>query len=309
MGILCSAVYTRLPLISSASSSSDRVDHEIENQKTQFLDGEQSQRWSRPGRSQMQIAITILNLVAFAIWALLSLRIYIDSYRLNAKLRQVSTWSPLHDLVDLKLQTVTANGDLYPGDNRPVGRQMPNPEADAIWNEWEFTRVFPIHADEVLRLGKDLETAVLLEDKYYGLGDNVYAATLDIYHQLHCLNQLRWIAYGSYYNRSMLDPHEEGFREVHINHCVDMLAQTIQCTGNLNLITMHWTETKSFPFPDMSINHKCVDFDALTEWRKENTVDMDVWSHLTANISLRPNGTTMRPPPDEEYNKIYGHSQ
>jgi hypothetical protein len=106
----------------------------------------------------------------------------------------------------------------------------------------------------------------------------------------------------------MLNPLVEGFREVHINHCVDMLAQTIQCTGNLNLITMHWTETKSFPFPDMSIKHKCIDFDVLTEWRKENTINMDTWSHLTANISLRSDGTALRPAPDEEYNKIYGGS-
>ncbi|ETS78849.1 hypothetical protein PFICI_08702 [Pestalotiopsis fici W106-1] len=267
MGLFTSTSYNQTPL-ASPSVSNDLTD-EAESQTTHC------------------ILVDIL------------INYYMTSKQLNAELRRVSTWY-------LNLHTTTANGDLYPARSRPVGRQMPNPEADAIWDEWEVTRVFPIHADEVRRLGKDLETAVLLEDKYYGRGDDIYAATLDIYHQLHCLNQLRWIAYGTYYNISMLSPSEEGFREVHINHCVDMLAQTIQYTGNLNLITMYWTETKSFPFPDMSINHKCVDFDALTEWCRRNTIDMDVWSHRTANILLRPQGSVLRPAPDAEYIKTSG---
>jgi len=93
-----------------------------------------------------------------------------------------------------------SGGELYPGRDRPVARQMPNDEADKIWTEWELTRVFPIHKDDVLRLGKDLETAVKLEDKYYGLGDDVYAATLDVYHQLHCVNQLRCMCFHISYS-------------------------------------------------------------------------------------------------------------
>lgn len=62
--------------------------------------------------------------------------------------------------------------------------------------------------------------------------------------------------------------------EIHMDHCVDMLMQTIQCSGNLNLITMHWVNEESNPFPDMSINKQCVaNFDALTEWRREHQVD------------------------------------
>jgi hypothetical protein len=107
----------------------------------------------------------------------------------------------------------------------------------------------------------------------------------------------------------MLNPYKEGFREVHINHCVDMLVQALQCSGNVNLLTMHWTETKSFPFPDMSVNRKCVDFDGLTSWRKENTIDMDQWVRTTANESMRPHDIVLRPAPDAEYKKIYGVSE
>lgn len=213
---------------------------------------------------------------------------------------------PLYDLFDLNIREYTVAGTLYPGIERPVARQMPNHEAEAVWDEWELTRVFPITGDEVLRLGKDLETAVQLEDKYFGRGDNMYAATFDVYHQLHCINMLRWYAYGPLYNRTFLDPAREGFNEVHINHCVDLLVQTIQCSGNLNLITMHWTETQDYPFPDFSIQKKCVDFDKLTDWRKENTVDMDMYVKILGQKESKPKNATQRPAPDEEYNRIYG---
>jgi hypothetical protein len=61
--------------------------------------------------------------------------------------------------------------------------------------------------------------------------------------------------------------------ENHMDHCIDMLIQTIQCSGNLNLITMHWVNDKAISFPDMSINKQCVEsFDVLTEGRKEHQV-------------------------------------
>lgn len=61
---------------------------------------------------------------------------------------------------------------------------------------------------------------------------------------------------------------------MHMEHCVDMLMQAIQCSGNLNLITMHWVNEESNPFPDMSINKQCVaNFDALTQWREKHQVD------------------------------------
>jgi len=58
--------------------------------------------------------------------------------------------------------------------------------------------------------------------------------------------------YGEYYNQSMgRADNFTAMREIHINHCMDILMQAIQCSGNLNLITLHWTETQKLPYPDM----------------------------------------------------------
>lgn len=37
---------------------------------------------------------------------------------------------------------------------------------------------------------------------------------------------------------------------------------------------MHWMERQQYPFPDMSTNRQCVDFDRIVDWRNDNRIDM-----------------------------------
>lgn len=41
------------------------------------------------------------------------------------------------------------------------------------------------------------------------------------------------------------------------------------------MTTYLWVETQERPFPDFSVNTKCVDFDTLVQWRDENTLDTE----------------------------------
>lgn len=212
--------------------------------------------------------------------------------------------------------TKRINGTLFTPSEHSIARQMPNSAADATWEEWELTRVFPVTRSDIIRLGKDPETAVKLDSETWGLGDDAYATALDIYHQLHCVNTLRQIAYGTYYNVQMGNPDgiNATLREMHINHCVDILMQAIQCSGNANLITFHWVEKLQRPFPDMqvktlffgswilliyprSIDRKCINFDKLTDWRLANTIDMKKW----AEHMKKPNGVKEEKMADQYY--------
>jgi len=91
---------------------------------------------------------------------------------------------------------------------------------------------------------------------------------------------LRKLTYPDYYPHARdhflnaTDP--KAMFDIHMGHCIDMLMQAIQCSANLNLITMHWVHEERIPVPDMSVNRQCVaNFDSLTEWRKENQVDIN----------------------------------
>ena len=198
--------------------------------------------------------------------------------------------APIHDLVNLDMKPRLVEGTLFPGDKHSIAREMPNDKADKKWAIWEEARMIPISKADVLRLGKDPETAFKLEDSLWGLGDDAYAASLDIFHQLHCLNTLREIAYGGYYNETMGNANSEELYEVHLNHCVDILLQALQCSGNVNLLTLHWTETQPFPHPDFSINRQCIAFDALSEWNMEHSIDRARYMELGVT---KPEGQKM----------------
>jgi hypothetical protein len=201
-------------------------------------------------------------------------------------------------LIDLNPGVTMINGSLFPSDDPPIARQPPNAAADELWAEYELIRVFPITKEEIIKLGKDPETAVKLENEIWGLGNDAYASVFDVYHQIHCLNTLRKIAYGGYYNKSQGRTNTTRLREMHINHCTDMLMQALQCSGNVNLITMHWVETQDGPWPDMSLNRQCIDFERLTEWRKEVTIDMDKYAKV---MKTKPEGVKQLPAPDKYY--------
>ncbi|KAK6070119.1 hypothetical protein SCUP515_08603 [Seiridium cupressi] len=287
-------------------------------------------------------AINCLILVTSLIFLTISVGPSHQSKTLNPDLRRTSSWSPIHDMVDLQPRVATINGTLFPPRSPSIARQQPNDEADELWWEYELLRVMPVTKETIVKLGKDPDTAIKLEDHIWGLGDNAYGAVFDVYHQLHCLNSLRKMAYGNYYNVSQGRAHTLKLREMHINHCADILFQAIQCSGNVNLMTLHCKysilctfkvastlvssvgginasleeagcigsggsllfddgKTQDLPWPDMSINRQCIDFDGLTEFRKQVSLDMDKYK----KVMSKPKGVTQLPAPDRYY-ELFG---
>ncbi|KAG6103204.1 hypothetical protein E4U31_002976 [Claviceps sp. LM219 group G6] len=62
-------------------------------------------------------------------------------------------------------------------------------------------------------------------------------------------------------------------------------------SNNLNLVTRHWTEGLEYPFPDFSIQAHCINFEKLTEWHKEASVDLNKY----LRVMKKPPGVKERP--------------
>ncbi|KAE9374151.1 hypothetical protein N431DRAFT_464439 [Stipitochalara longipes BDJ] len=148
------------------------------------------------------------------------------------------------------------------------------PEVDAAWGnitdaptggaigitkeQWE--EVNPFH-----------EWPVMLEEDH---GTGRYLASLDVFHQLHCVDLLRKSIHREYYNE-----HEGSFagapEAVVMEHCVETLRQTLMCHGDMSLLTYNWVEGRDMPYPNFNTIHTCKDWDTLVAWNKQRDVTVD----------------------------------
>jgi hypothetical protein len=127
-----------------------------------------------------------------------------------------------------------------------------------------------ITSDEVRRLGKNPRTALRIPEKL-GRGSDAYVASIEVFHHLHCLDELRREISYKHYHEAEEGPAPGGkLHEAHISHCIDVLAQALRCTGSVDMITFNWVQGHKLPQPDFSNRKVCRDFDALLNWADSN---------------------------------------
>ncbi|KAH6723499.1 hypothetical protein BKA61DRAFT_685946 [Leptodontidium sp. MPI-SDFR-AT-0119] len=219
---------------------------------------------SRPSRriwilTGLNAAMLLASLSLFGSWW------YQTCWVRNSAYKHVSSHSPIFDRLDLDPSLTKINGTF------PPPRQRPNPTADKVWDEILIDRFIPISRAEIVKMGKNPDTAVKLLDSDWGLGGDAYAAGLDVFHQLHCVDFLRRTAYGTYYNET--SPLQAGGKlhmaEVHVNHCVDLVGKV--------------------PFAGFFYPRQCANFQNVWDWRMENTLDSHMFKEVFSS-GVKPEG-------------------
>ncbi|QUC23351.1 uncharacterized protein UV8b_07592 [Ustilaginoidea virens] len=116
-------------------------------------------------------------------------------------------------------------------------------------------------------------------------GDHGYYVTsLDVFHQLHCLNVVRQAVYGhvDWTNQ------DELFAIDHIDHCIDTIRQSLQCNADVTPVTFVWSRGRNRALEEARVIHTCVDFEAIRGWASKHT--MRVPFNWTAQIDDDPLG-------------------
>ncbi|KAI0965075.1 hypothetical protein F4678DRAFT_453783 [Xylaria arbuscula] len=190
------------------------------------------------------------------------------------------------------------------GDPDSIYRQPPSDTVDAVWDELANPPFIVLSSAEVRDLGKDpAEAARPPED--WGLGPDVYLGTVDVYHQLHCLNMLRTNIrdYFDHYHQNLLSP----IARAHVSHCVEALMKTLMCQPSLDILTAMWTKTPAGLGPahlaDFNFNRKCWDFEQLQRWTEGRRVD--ITEAMMKNLTP-PAGTKFQPLPIEVKEALAG---
>ncbi|CAG8972143.1 hypothetical protein HYALB_00009691 [Hymenoscyphus albidus] len=144
----------------------------------------------------------------------------------------------------------------------------PSPELDLAWHN--------LFEDNNVKVDKnDLDLAGL---KSVQLANGGYIAQLNVFHELHCLKKIRhWIFKDYYVLPKNYTEAELKEWPAHINHCIDMLRESIMCLGDTSLVTFTWIGDGKHrtPTPWDRSSHKCVKWDSLTRWTKERSVNIE----------------------------------
>jgi hypothetical protein len=123
-------------------------------------------------------------------------------------------------------------------------------------------------------------------------GDTRYMATLEVFHQMHCLDMLRKATFRDEFKddnawkhghvRHHLGMFSHPYLSKHSmflnpktnllwsDHCLEILRQVVMCNSDPRLITFHWIKDNPVPYPDFNTWHQCRDVDATLEWGEKN---------------------------------------
>ncbi|PSS12325.1 hypothetical protein M430DRAFT_68579 [Amorphotheca resinae ATCC 22711] len=138
----------------------------------------------------------------------------------------------------------------------------PSQELDDAWHVLLQNMNIRLSSNELKDLNK---TSVMLAD---GSGD--YMATIDAYHQLHCLQYIRQVIHKDHYtfhaaDVSLID---------HADHCIESLRQSIMCNPDLSILTYKWLPNIRGPWPDFETEHQCVNWDKIDAWSGQRAFNM-----------------------------------
>jgi len=102
-----------------------------------------------------------------------------------------------------------------------------------------------------------------------------YIVSLEMFHQLHCLNLLRKHNYPERYpNYRVFYPNgtripSAPVQQYHLDHCIDRLRQGVMCAGDLGTLFWTWDESREKYMINMQSTHSCRNFDKIREWALE----------------------------------------
>ncbi|TKX19198.1 hypothetical protein C1H76_8652 [Elsinoe australis] len=198
------------------------------------------------------------------------------AYGLTKDKAAVDYSSPLYGHLRPRLEAVTPKRDLW-DDGNNIFRQDPNPKGDAAWTSLVKWNPILISKSEMDQLGMPTKGAV----KWPNNPERPYVVRMDIFHLLHCVNELRKAVWFDHYQRN------ETLNPVywdHKKHCADIIREEIMCTGSMNLYRMIWIDRQHKPWPEFTVNRQCRRWDDIQDWYEKHKLSDEDYKTLSQMV-------------------------
>lgn len=136
----------------------------------------------------------------------------------------------------------------------------PSPENDAAWSDLYNFGISRISKSDAAQLAN--KTVPIANDP------GQYAVSLDVFHQLHCLNMVRKRVWAT----EVYLPEDELMGIEHIDHCIDTIRQSLMCAVDVTPLPFIWVEEDKSVKEVAAVLHTCRDFDAVKAWAQEHHI-------------------------------------
>ncbi|KAI1508907.1 DUF3328 domain containing protein [Pyrenophora tritici-repentis] len=165
----------------------------------------------------------------------------------QATITDQSSIGPVRDFIEKTTETFTgtpvfgddgtAHVERLPGVKKYIGSDK---DVEANWDELVRDRIFYVSEEEAKAYFPHNYQEIYYEK---GMG---WQFSLDVFHTLHCVNQIRLTL-----RNKNEDP--QSFHNYHIEHCLEIIRQAIQCHADLTPIPGH--EIRGSSQRNVSFNH------------------------------------------------------
>lgn len=80
--------------------------------------------------------------------------------------------------------------------------------------------------------------------------------------------------------------------DVHIDHCIDSLRQSLMCSADISAIVWQWNDTRRENLFQGGIAHKCRNFGMIQDWARQRMLKdhFDSTIRITDDIQIPTRG-------------------
>ncbi|KAK1761845.1 hypothetical protein QBC33DRAFT_462558 [Phialemonium atrogriseum] len=244
-------------------------------------------RKPRPWWRRVQLPVLYLSnlLLLLIIWTLSLQNLHLS--RESGRDPSSTVYSPANEAIEYEEKLF--KGGFFTKANEYMG--FPTKETDEAWSDLFNFGVSVITPEEAAKL--PMPTLPIPDtDKYL--------VELEVFHVLHCLDDIRKVFYPEWYGPAILnltqpdgslDRDNNFFR--HFDHCIDAIRQSVMCHADVSPISFHVVlppddvdDVGTGIFPRLGTKHTCRNFEKIQDWARARTVGR--WSPiLTAEEARR----------------------
>ncbi|KAK8044802.1 hypothetical protein PG993_004826 [Apiospora rasikravindrae] len=209
----------------------------------------------------------------------------------------VGVYSPANEAIEYipqhKFQSALFSHTPYMG--------FPTDETDQLWKD--------LYNEVAISTISEEEAKLLPHPTLPIPGTKRYLVQLDVFHELHCLDDLRMLLYPERFpgmdelkdENGVIDRTAHAFR--HWDHCIDSLRQVLMCHADVSPVSWRLNvPVKKMLIPQLSTTHTCRNFSRIHEWARAHRAG--AWNYnVTADVAediIRHSGFDQAPDEDIE---------